>query len=97
MLNSAQFNAKSVEIVYYLMLEKTSGISNTTCDKRPSLPSKLFETLAYNYTHGKSSSITEHALEHILGNVNKTLGPYLNKKKVRKYFTELKNDSKWLM
>ncbi|XP_031556231.1 zinc transporter ZIP14-like isoform X2 [Actinia tenebrosa] len=79
-LNSTQFNAKSMAIVYYLMPEKTSGNNSTPC-ALPSLPSKLFETLAHNFTHGKSSSITEHGLEHILSNVNKTLGPHLNKKK----------------
>lgn len=80
-----------MRIVYYLMPEKTSG-RNTTCVGIPSRPSKLFETLVSNFTHGKSSSITEHALEHILGNVNKTLGPHLSKKKVRierLYYTSL--------
>ena len=80
-LNSTDFIESSPVIVFCLLptLEKNSG--QTKCDLYPKNHSELFNVFARNFSDG-NESITHEALDHILEEINKTIGDFLTKKKV---------------
>ena len=59
--------------------EKNSG--NTSCDVYPKNHSELFREFAKNFSEGENN-ITSEGLDHILEEINKTLGEFLVNKKV---------------
>ncbi|XP_078376478.1 metal cation symporter ZIP14-like isoform X1 [Oculina patagonica] len=80
LLNSTEFAQVSPLIVYCLLPapEKNPG----RCDYSPKNHSELFSSFARNFSqHGDQGNITLEALDHILEEVNKTIGKFLTRKK----------------
>lgn len=83
LLNSTEFALISPFIVYCLLPapEKNPG----RCELSPKNHSELFRSFARNFSqHGEPANITLEALDHILEEVNKTIGQFLTRKKVGK-------------
>ena len=82
-LNVTEFQEISPVIIFCLLpaLELNSG--KTPCVVYPKNHSELFREFARNFSEGKHEhEITTHALDHILEEINKTIGEFLVKKKV---------------
>ncbi|XP_068715372.1 metal cation symporter ZIP14-like isoform X2 [Montipora foliosa] len=82
-LNSTEFIEISPVIVFCLLptLEKNHG--QTECDLYPKNHSELFNVFARNFSDANQTTetITHEALDHILEEINKTIGDFLTKKK----------------
>lgn len=81
-LNATEFQRISPVIVFCLLPARERNSGNTSCDVNPKNHSELFSELANNFNKGKNE-INIEALDLILKAINKTIGEFLVKKKVR--------------
>ena len=86
-LNSSEFAEVSPVIVYCLLPAREQNSGQVRCNA-PRNHSELYLSFARNFSHGKQV-ITHHALEHIVEDINKTIGRFLTAKKVGDLATQI--------
>ena len=80
-LNVTEFQELSPVILFCLLPAREKNSGNTSCDVYPKHHSELFREFAKNFSEGENN-ITTEGLDHILEEINKTLGEFLVNKKV---------------
>ena len=68
-------------IVYCLLPAREKNSGQQRCEVSPRNHSELFNSFARNFSQGQQG-ITHEALDHILEEINKTIGVFLTAKKV---------------
>ena len=82
-LNVTEFQELSPVILFCLLPAREQNSGYTPCEVYPKNHSELFRDFAKNFSEGKNeNNITTESLDHILEEINKTLGKFLVKKKV---------------
>ena len=87
-LNSSEFAEVSPVIVYCLLPAREKNSGHQRCQISPRNHSELYLSFARNYSHGKQV-VTHHALEHIVEEINKTIGEFLTAKKVGDFVSQI--------
>ena len=81
-LNATEFQEISPVILFCLLPARERNSGNTSCEVYPKNHSELFSEFVKNFNKGKHG-INIEALDLILKAINKTIGEFLVKKKVR--------------